>query len=61
MTKPKAKPETYTAEAEVRVTFKDGTQALEVWSGISKRHAVGRARNHYREVARCDFANGEPW
>lgn len=61
MTKTEEKPTTYTAEAEVRVTFKDGRQVIETWRGISKRHAVARARAEYRDVARADFANGEPW
>jgi hypothetical protein len=48
-------------EAEVRVTHKDGSQVVEVWTGISKRHALLEARDHYRGVARCDFADGEPY
>lgn len=48
-------------EAEVRVTHDDGTQVVEVWRGISRRHALLKARAHYREVARADFANGEPY
>ncbi len=51
----------YTAEAEVRITFRDGTQVIEVWTGISRRHAVGRAREKYRDIARADFADGMPW
>lgn len=54
----------YTAETEVRITFRDGTQVVETWRGISKRHAVGRARDKYGdddEVAKVDFASGEPW
>lgn len=58
----KAETKTYTAEAEVRVTFdKDGTQVIETWRGISRRHALGRARSHYRDIARADFADGMPW
>ena len=51
----------YTAQADVRVIFDDGTERVEAWRGISERHAVGRARSHYRDVARADFASGEPW
>lgn len=62
MTTIETKPERYTAEAEVRVTFdKDGVQVIETWRGISRRHALGRARSHYRDTARADFADGMPW
>lgn len=57
----KTEKDTYTVETEVRVTYNDGTQAVEVWRGISARHAVAEAREHYRGVARADFASGEPW
>lgn len=60
MEKIDTKPD-YNVEAEVRVTYKDGAQVLEVWRSISKRHALLEARNHYRGVARCDFVDAEPW
>ena len=49
--------------AEVRVKPHDaeGVGRVETWTGISKRHALVKAREHYRDVARCDFADGEPW
>jgi hypothetical protein len=61
VTKIETKLETYTAEAEVRITYKVGSQVIETWHGVSKRHAVARARDKYRNVARADFASGEPW
>ena len=51
----------FTTKTDVRITFDDGTERVETWRGISERHAVGRARSHYRDVARADFASGEPW
>ena len=61
MSSEKANPKSYAVEAEVRITYKDGTQVVGTWRGISKRHAVGLARAKYRGVARADFASGEPW
>lgn len=46
--------------AEVRIK-QNGAERVEVWTGISKRHALLEAREHYRGVARCDFADGEPY
>ena len=58
----KENTETYNVEAEVRVTYDDNRpETVEVWQGISRRHALMRARRHYRDVARADFANGEPY
>jgi hypothetical protein len=48
---------------EVLITMKDGTTRIEVWEGGSRRWAVMRARDYYRddtEVRRADFASGEP-
>ncbi|CAA9564517.1 MAG: hypothetical protein AVDCRST_MAG86-925 [uncultured Truepera sp.] len=44
----------------MRVTYKDGAQVLKIWRSITKRHAFLKAREHYRNVARADFADGEP-
>lgn len=61
MTTTKNKP-TRVVSAEVRVKQdEDGAERVEVWTGISRRHALLKARAHYREVARADFANGEPY
>ena len=57
MTKDKKTP---VVSAEVKVQ-ENGTPRVEVWAGISRRHALLEARAHYRGVARCDFANGEPY
>ena len=44
MSSEKANLKTYAVEVEVRITYKDGTQVVETWRGISKRHAVASAR-----------------
>ena len=46
--------------AEVRVK-QSGADRVELWAGISKRHALLEARKYYQGVARCDFADGEPY
>lgn len=51
---------TLEVSAEVRIK-QGGAERVEVWTGISKRHALLKARGHYRGVARCDFADGEPY
>lgn len=48
--------------AEVRVEPKAGGEPwAEKWRGISRRHALGEARAHYRGKALVYFANGEPY
>lgn len=48
--------------AEVRVEPKAGGEPwAEKWRGISRRHALGEARAHYRDKALVYFANGEPY
>lgn len=48
--------------AEVRVEPKNGGEPwTETWRGISRRHALGEARAHYRDEALVYFADGMPW
>ncbi len=61
MTKVKDKHD-WKVSAEIRIKEdEDGAERVEVWTGISRRHALLKARNQYRDVARADFANGEPY
>ncbi len=48
--------------AEVGVEPKNGGEPwIEKWRGISRRHALGEARAHYRGKALVYFADGQPW
>lgn len=48
-------------EVEIHITPHEGDERrVEVWQGMSRRHAVWRAREHYRGTARADLADEEP-